>query len=202
MFADKKKIGYRQRPDLFLPVGIRKNSSCIRLFVIASELCENLVEADPDRTCELEFILHTVPYLECNLFGLIVTGNDAGHVEPALIKSEGFDFVRIFRIHLTELPGIEFILLVMGIHKNQIRTFCLRLPDGFGGLDPVLFCRFIFGKDYAVPGRRITGNCHRDIPKFRLGDHLNRCKIAVLVNVKNDAFHAVYNTIKRTYFLF
>ena len=41
MFADKKKIGYRQRPDLFLPVGIRKNSSCIRLFVIAAELGEN-----------------------------------------------------------------------------------------------------------------------------------------------------------------
>ena len=90
----------------------------------------------------------------------------------------------------------------MSINEHKIRTFCLCLPYRFGGLDAVFLGRFILGKDYAVPDLRITGDCHRNILKFRSGDHLNRRKIAVLINVENDAFHGVYDTIKRTYFLY
>ena len=46
MSSDKKKVRHGKGPYLFLPVFISKNSRRIGLFVIASELCENLVKAD------------------------------------------------------------------------------------------------------------------------------------------------------------
>ena len=40
---------------------------------------------------------------------------------------------------------------MMRIDQYQFGAFCLRLPDGFGCLDAVLFGRFILSQDNAVP---------------------------------------------------
>ena len=72
MLADKKEIRYRERPDLLLPVCIREDRRRIRFLIIASELRENLIEADADGTGELEFFLYPVPDLKCDLFCLFV----------------------------------------------------------------------------------------------------------------------------------
>ena len=41
--TDKKKIGYGQRPDLILPVGVGKHSGGIRFFIVTPHFCKNLV---------------------------------------------------------------------------------------------------------------------------------------------------------------
>ena len=201
MLTDKKKIGYGQRPDLILPIGVGKHGSGIRLFIVASKLCEHFIKTYSDRARKLEFFFDSVPYLKSKSFCLIVITDDTCHVEPAFIKAERLHPVGIFGIHFPEFFGIILILFVMRINKNQVRTFCLSLPYCFGGLDAVLFCRFILGKDYSVPHFRIAGHGHRIVSQFRPGYHFDRCKITVLVYMKDDSLHGFYDSIYRTYFL-
>lgn len=77
----------------------------------------------------------------------------------------------------------------MRAYSDKIRTFLLCLPYGFRGLNTRLLSQFILREDDPVSLARITGNRHGNIAQIRLGDHLDRGKIAVLINVKNNPVH-------------
>ena len=185
-----KKVGYRERPDNFFEIFPGNDRSGIRLFIVAAQFGEYLVEGHPHRNSQ--------PKAASNLAaqpvrqgGSVAAENveASSHVQPAFVYAERFHQIGVFLIKFVDFPGKIPVNPVVGGEEDQIRALLSGLPDGLRRFDVKGFGRFVFGQNDAVTAGRVAAYGYRFVPQFRVGQQFYRGVKAVQVAMENDALH-------------
>ena len=183
--AHEQEIPHRQRPDDLAPVLRGDDGGGVRLFVVAAQLGEDLVEGHAHRHGEAELLLHAAADLIGNGPGIAAEKvHAAGDVQPALVHAEGLHQIGVVAVELVDLAGILPVQSVVGGEEHQPGGFLLGLPDGLRRLDAQLLGVFVFGQNDAVAGGGIAADGHRQVLKLRVAQQLHRGEKAVQIAVQ------------------
>ena len=188
--ADKHHIPRGERPENRLIVFARDAGGCVRLFIIAAQLCEDFVERNADGDRDANLLSDSSAQLVCNLLSgtkLVLRARD---VQPRLVDAERLHKVGILPVDLVDLVGNLLVEIVMRHDERELRALLLRLPNGLRGLYAVLLCEFVFREDDAVPALRVAADRHRHEFQLRSRDTLDRSEIRVAVTMQYRAIHS------------
>ncbi len=194
---------HRQGPDQVPPAVRGDDGGGVGLFVVAAQLGEDLVEADPHGEGQAELPADPVPDAVGD--GLRVAAEEmggAGDVQPALIDTEGLHQIGVLLIDGVDLFGILPVEVVVGRQEHQIRVLLLGLPDGLRRPDAEAFCRFVLGQNDAVAGGGVAAHRRGHVPQVRMAQQLHGGVKAVQVTVQNDAvlrLHGIHPPLRRIY---
>ena len=141
--ADVEQILRRFFPDDGLIVAPVDDRHRVRLFIIRPELGKDLIPAYADADGDAEFIFDFAVELVGNFLAGAADADAVGHVEPAFIQPEAFDFVRVVGIDLPHVPGKPQVLVIIRRNDHDPRAGFTRLPQGRAGLDALPFCYVI-----------------------------------------------------------
>ena len=188
--AHIEQVAHGQGPDDFPEVVPVDHRGGVRLFIVAAQLGEHLVEGHPHRDGQAEAAAHLLPQPVGQGPGVApeqVEG--AGDIQPALVNAEGLHQIGVLLIEAVDLPGEVPVPPVVGGEEDQAGTFALGLPDGLGGLDPEGLGRLVFGQDNAMAAVGVAAHRHRPVAQLGPVQQLHRGVKAVQIAVKNDPVH-------------
>ena len=181
----------RQGPDDLPPALRGDEGGGVGLLVVAAQLGEHLVEADPHRQRQPQLLPDSGADAVSD--GGAVPAEQVhapGDVQPALVDAEGLHQVGVLSIDLVDEPGELLVALAVGRQENQIRALLPRLPDGLRRLHAAALGRLVFSQDDALAAGGVAADRHRPLPQLRVGEKLHRGVKAVEIAVQDDPFHS------------
>ena len=182
---------HRQRPDDPAEVFAGDDGGGVGLFVVAAELGERLVEADPHRHGEPQLLPHGPADLVGDLRPRPEEVLAARHVKPRLVDAERLDLVGVALVDLVDQPGVFDVLPPVGRHEGEAGAFALCLPDRLGGGHAEFFGPLVFGEDDAVTAFRVAAHRHRHLFQLGAQERLHRGVKGVAVAVQDHAVHEI-----------
>ena len=186
--AHIQKIPRRQRPDDPGHVLRPDHRHGVRLFVVAAQLGEYLVEAGPHADGQAGGFAHPA----ADQIGQRGGGGGEqmpgmGDVQPAFVDAERLHQIGVLGVDAVDDGGKMPVPFPVGRQQHQIRAFALCLPDGLGGAHPKGLGRLVLGQDDAVAGLRVAADGHRFLFQFRVFQQLHAGVKAVAVTVQHPA---------------
>ena len=166
-----------------------KNCRCVGLFKVTAEFRESFCERYADGYGESRLFLYGLSNGVCYCFSVSEQFFAARDVQPALVYAETFHSVGKGRVDFKYLFGIFDVFVEMRLDKHEFGAFLLGFPNGFGGLYAGLFCKLIFGKDYAVSCLRISANGKWHPVVFGMQFLFHRCVEIIKVAMQNCSSH-------------
>ena len=159
----------------------------IRLFEVAAELGNGLIEGDADRDGQSGLAADALTQGIGDVLPAPEQLLRAGHVQPALIDAERLDKIGVLAVDGVDLARIAHVEVMVRAHEHEVRAFLLRLIDRLRRGDALPLGKLVFGEDDAVAFLGFAADRHRNVSQGGVQHCLDRRKKSIQIRMQHHS---------------